>query len=120
VIEFIGEWNDAINNDIMYLKRNIIEHLISHHINKFILIGENVLNFHYSDDSYYQEWFEDIEDGWIAGISFREHVMREFENADIDYYIAFGGRLNELDWRIFNPIQLFEKVSELMTKRLLA
>src|SRR4051812_3659777 len=54
IIELIGEWNDAINNDIMFLKRDIIDQLLLHKINKFILIGENVLNFHYSDDSYYE------------------------------------------------------------------
>src|ERR1700741_550312 len=50
VIEFIGEWNDAINNDIMLLKRDIVESMMRYGINKFILIGENVLNFHVSDD----------------------------------------------------------------------
>jgi hypothetical protein len=50
VIEMIGEWNDAINNDIMVFKRNIIEHLQDHGINKFILIGENIMDFHGSDD----------------------------------------------------------------------
>jgi len=55
VIEFIGEWNDAINNDIMTLKRNILELMIAEDINKFILIGENILNYHGSDDSYYEE-----------------------------------------------------------------
>jgi hypothetical protein len=53
IIEFIGEWNDAINNDIMLLKREIIELMIGEGINKYILIGENVLNFHASEDSYY-------------------------------------------------------------------
>jgi hypothetical protein len=66
IIELIGEWNDAIENDIMTLKRDIIELLIHEGINKFILIGENVLNFHSSDDSYYEEWIDDIEDGWVA------------------------------------------------------
>ena len=61
VIEFIGEWNDAINNDVMHLKRNIIDHLTLQGINKYILIGENVLNFHGSDDCYYEEWFEDVD-----------------------------------------------------------
>src|SRR5690606_3766526 len=46
IIELIGEWNDALYNDIMHLKRNIIEHMIGEGLNKFILIGENVLNFH--------------------------------------------------------------------------
>ncbi len=62
IIEFIGEWNDAINNDIMLLKRNFIEVLMAEGISKFILIGENILNFHGSDDSYYEEWFEEAEE----------------------------------------------------------
>src|SRR6187402_1424095 len=36
VLEFIGEWNDTINNDIMTLKRDIIEQLQAEGINKFI------------------------------------------------------------------------------------
>ncbi|HOS48864.1 MAG TPA: hypothetical protein PLG57_09520, partial [Bacteroidia bacterium] len=70
IIEFIGEWNDAINNDIMMLKRDIIDEMIAQGIRYFILVGENVLNFHASDDCYYQEWFDDIEDGWIAAVNF--------------------------------------------------
>jgi len=50
VIEFIGEWNDCLHNDIMLLKREIIDVMIGTGINKFILIGENVLNFHASDE----------------------------------------------------------------------
>ena len=38
IIEMIGEWNDAIENDIMTFKRDIIEPIMSHGINKFILI----------------------------------------------------------------------------------
>lgn len=118
IIEFIGEWNDCINNDIMFLKRNIIEPLEQEGIKKFILIGENVLNFHASDDCYYQEWFEDIEDGWIAAVNFRKHVVKEFERENIDYYIAFGGELNSLAWRSLSPPQVLEKTEALITKRL--
>ncbi|MFH0867550.1 MAG: hypothetical protein V1904_15275 [Bacteroidota bacterium] len=118
ILEFIGEWNDCIYNDIMYLKRNIIESLIHEGIRKFILIGENVLNFHASDDCYYQEWFEDVEEGWIAAVNFRKHVIKEFERGNIDYYIAFGGELNNLSWQNFSPMQMLEKIEGLMTKRL--
>ena len=38
IIELIGEWNDAINNDIMILKRDVIDDLIGKGIQKFILI----------------------------------------------------------------------------------
>ena len=37
IIELIGEWNDAINNDIMHLKRNIIDHFLHEGIRRFIL-----------------------------------------------------------------------------------
>ncbi|MEJ7560337.1 MAG: hypothetical protein WKF66_18665 [Pedobacter sp.] len=118
IIEFIGEWNDAINNDIMLLKREIIELMIDEGINKFILIGENVLNFHASEDSYYEEWFQDVDDGWITGINFQEHVINEFRNSNIDYYINFGGQLDDLAWRTLKPLQLYKKVEEILTKRL--
>ncbi len=118
ILEFIGEWNDAINNDIMVLKRDIADHLIQQGIHKFILIGENVLNFHASDDCYYQEWFDDIEDGWVAGINFREHVRQEFNKNCIDYYLVFGGELDDMKWRSFSPNQLFERIEGIVCHRL--
>lgn len=118
IIEFIGEWNDAIDNDIMLLKREILESIISEGVNKFILIGENILNYHTSDDCYYEEWFQDVEDGWIAGINFRDHVIDEFKINNIDYYINFGGELDEMNWRQLKPLQFFKKVEEQLTKRL--
>jgi hypothetical protein len=119
VIELIGEWNDAIYNDIMLLKREIIDLMIGEGINKFILIGENVLNFHSSDDCYYEEWFQEVEDGWIAGVNFREHVTEEFRRSNIDYYVNFGGQLDDLHWRNLKPVQLFKKVEEQLMKRLM-
>ncbi|MBW6478130.1 MAG: hypothetical protein K0B37_01800 [Bacteroidales bacterium] len=118
IIEMIGEWNDCLHNDIMYLKRNIIEPMIDQGITKFILMGENILNFHYSDDCYYEEWFNEIEDGWIVGINFRDFVIREFESANIDYYIAFGKHFNDLNWRKYLPNQLFAVIDRQMAMRL--
>lgn len=118
IIELIGEWNDTIDNDIMLFKRELVDVFIGNNINKFILIGENVLNFHSSDDSYYEEWFEEIEDGWIAGLNFRDHVIHEFQEANIDYYINFGGVLNEFPWRGFQPEQVFHVVEAQLQKRL--
>src|SRR6185312_16127198 len=45
VIELMGEWNDDIENDIMTLKRDIVDDMIGFKITKFILVAENVLNF---------------------------------------------------------------------------
>jgi hypothetical protein len=118
VIEFIGEWNDAIENDIMTLKRDLIEELIAVGISKFILIGENVLNFHSSDDSYYEDWFDDLEDGWIALVNFHDHVIQEFYHANIDQYVIMGGELNDIDWRTFLPHQFFSKVKKIALQRL--
>ena len=114
----MGEWNDLLYNDIMFLKRNLIDEMIHEGINKFIIIGENVLNFHSSDDSYYEEWFEDVEDGWISFLNFREHVLDSFSEANIDYYLLSGGKLNDLAWRTYKPQDLFLKIESEMQLRL--
>jgi hypothetical protein len=118
VIEFIGEWNDTINNDIMELKRNIVEPLVKEGINKFILIGENIMNFHGSDDCYYEEWFEDVEDGWIAAVSFPDFVQDEFKKYHVDQYINMGGTLQIDKWRTMQPHNLFEVVNGMIMRRL--
>ncbi len=118
IIELIGEWNDAINNDIMMLKRDVIDPMLKEGITKFILIGENVLNFHASDDCYYQEWFEEVEEGWIIALNFQEHVLREFSRNNLDYFLVYGGELNETTWRSFNPAQLLAKVDNVVKHRL--
>ncbi len=125
VIELIGEWNDAINNDIMQFKRNIIEHMLYEGINKFILIGENVLNFHGSDDAYYEEWFEEVEDadpgkvpGWIAAVNFRDFVIDEMQKYNIDNYINMAGSLQIAKWRVLAPLKFCELVSGLIQRRL--
>jgi hypothetical protein len=117
IIEFIGEWNDAIENDIMTLKRDVIDKMIAAGITKFILIAENVLNFHSSDDCYYEEWIEDIQDagGWVAMIGMPEHSRHDFIRARIHHYV----QLLELnDWRPYTPANLFMKVDNLILKRL--
>ncbi len=118
IIELIGEWNDAIENDIMTFKRDVLESMMNLGINKFILIGENVLNFHYSDDCYYEEWFDEVEDGWIAAVNFHDHVINEFQRINIDNYFVLGGELEDIEWRTYSPFQLFKKVKGLVNRRL--
>ncbi len=117
IMEFIGEWNDAIENDIMTLKRDVLDELIGMGIQKFIFIGENVLNFHSSDDCYYEECVEDLEDGWIALVNFHEHVEAEMAAVGIDQYFLMQGELDELDWRTYLPHQLFKKVRKIVNSR---
>jgi hypothetical protein len=118
VIELFGEWNDTLHNDIMHLKRNVIDLMVRERINKFILIGENVLNFHGSDDCYYEEWFEDVEDGWIAAINFREFVFDEWKKYNLDSYINYGGTMEVEEWRTMSPVIFFERISKLILRRL--
>jgi hypothetical protein len=118
IIEFIGEWNDTINNDIMNFKRNIVDHFTPLDINKYILVGENILNFHGSDDSYYEDWFEDMEDGWITAINFRDFVLDEMKQFNIDSYINSGGDLDVLNWRTMKPQALCHKINDLISRRI--
>lgn len=123
VIELIGEWNDALNNDIMHLKRNVLEHLMGNGIYKFVLIGESVFNFHGSDDEYYAEWFDEVNDefedtGWIAAINFPEHILQEFSVFNIDSFMNCGGPLDTVNWRTLKPSQFCEFLNKMIEKRL--
>ena len=105
IIELIGEWNDCLYNDVMYLKREIVDHLQNQGINKFVMIAENVLNYHADDDSYYEEWFEDVseEGGWICFINLHPHVEEEMRSIGIQNYVNMGEGYNDLNWRRLKP-----------------
>ncbi len=125
ILEFIGEWNDTINNDIMTLKRDFLEMLMIKGINKFILIGENIFNFHGSDDLYYEEWFEEVEEaclpdrqGWIAAVCFPDFIQQELRKYRIDSYINMGGTLQINQWRTLHPLRFYEVVKQLIQRRL--
>jgi hypothetical protein len=102
IIEFIGEWNDAIQNDIMYLKRRVIEKLQEHDINCYILLMDNVLNFHGSDDCYYEEWYEEISEagGWIVMLGVMDHIEDELKQTGLQHYIHFGDVFNDIVWSV--------------------
>jgi hypothetical protein len=89
-------------------------------ITKFILIGENVLNFHTSDDEYYSEWFDELNDldGWVALVNFRTHVLEDLQSANIDQYFLLGGKLNSMPWRTYEPEGVFTNVEEMVMRRL--
>jgi hypothetical protein len=117
VIELIGEWNDAIENDIMELKREVTDVFFQQGITKFILITENVLNFHSGDKDYYQEWFEEVTDeaGWIVVLNMPEQTQYDFKRAKLHRYLE----LMEIEnWRTYKPFHLFKKIDEQMQKRL--
>ena len=117
IIELLGEWNDAIENDIMTMRRDITDQLYKTGIVKFILICENVLNFHSSDDSYYEEWHEQLEDdnGWVVILNLPEQSKHDFKKARLTNYINFM----ELDqWRTLKPEHIFNIIDNEIMKRL--
>ena len=117
IIELIGEWNDAIENDIMQLKRDVIDQLLHEKIFKYILITENVLNFHSSDKEYYEEWFEQVtdEEGWIVALNMPEATQYDFKRKKINYFIELMQLEN---WRVYKPYHLFRKIDDELSKRI--
>lgn len=115
IIELIGEWNDAVENDIMQLKRNIIDRLIEKKIYKFIFIAENILNFHSSDIDYYEEWYEDIKEdgGWIVVLNAPLQTASEMRRGKLNNYLHF---LEQDNWRIFQPGLLFQAIDNKMLR----
>ncbi|MBK6621765.1 MAG: hypothetical protein IPH04_11570 [Saprospirales bacterium] len=118
VLEMLGEWNDCLQNDIMFLKRDVADWMIKKGINKFVLICENVLNFHASDDCYYEEWYEDIRDndGWICMLNLWKHVEEEMTDTQLQQYVHFGKFFNQINWRAQEPAQLLLAVDTLINK----
>ena len=117
IIELLGEWNDAIENDIMTLRRNITDMMVDQGVIKFIIIAENVLNFHSSDDSYYEDWREQLDDsgGWVTLLNMPIQSQYDFIAARINNYIEL---VDFPQWRTLKPELVFQQLEEGMGKKL--
>ncbi|MEO6130352.1 MAG: hypothetical protein ABIQ02_00790, partial [Saprospiraceae bacterium] len=112
IIELIGEWNDCIYNDIMILRQEITDLLQKEGVSKFILIVENVLNYHAADDnSYYEDWYERVSDaeGWIAIVNPLKHVEEEMVQYELNQYVHL---LTDANWRGNKPRTLLKWVEQ--------
>jgi len=120
LIELIGEWNDCLHNDSMFIKRELIDAMINQGIYKFILLCDNVLNFHGSDNSYYEEWWDDIKDegGWISIVNTLDHVLQEMEGAQLQYYCNLGDNFNEINWRKLKPKQAYIEIDRILNSNI--
>jgi hypothetical protein len=117
IIEMIGEWNDAVENDIMELKREVLEKFMYEGIHKFVLIGENVLNFHSDDRDYYEELYDEVTEsnGWVVCLNMPEQTQYDFRHARLNRFIE----LMELDnWRTYKPFHLFRKIDNELSARI--
>lgn len=117
IIELIGEWNDAIENDIMTIRRDVTDELYKEGITKFILIAENVLNFHSSDDLYYEEWSDQLSDdgGWVVILNMPTQSQYDFKKARLTRYIEL---IDYPQWRTLKPELLFQQIDNTMLRRL--
>ena len=120
LIELIGEWNDCIGNDIMFLKRDLADVFIKKGISKFVIFCDNVLNYHGDDDSYYEEWYDDVqdEDGWICLVNTFDHVLSEMKKFRLHYYLNFGPEYNDMNWRVKKPAYIVEELENIMNNRI--
>ncbi len=117
IIELLGEWNDAIENDIMTLRREITDMMYRQGISKFILMAENVLNFHSSDDSYYEEWIDQLSDegGWVVVVGLPEQSQYDFKRSRLTHYV---GLMDFPQWRTLKPEVVFQQVDNWMLRQL--
>jgi hypothetical protein len=117
IMELIGEWNDAIENDIMTLKRDVVDGMIHEGITKFILVTENVLNFHSGETDYYEEWQDDIRDdgGWVVLLNLPESSQHDIRQAKLRRYLEL---MEYPEWRTLLPQHLFAALDNMMLRRL--
>jgi hypothetical protein len=75
------------------------------------------MNFHSSDDCYYEEWWEDIRDdgGWIVSLNMPEQTRQEFVRAHLDNYVHL---LENDKWRTYQPQHLYNMIDNVMMRRL--
>ncbi len=117
ILEMMGEWNDAIEDDIMTLKRDVVDVLFLNGITKYILIMENVLNFHSGDKDYYEEWFEEVtdENGWIVYINMSLAAQHDFKKRKLQYFIEL---MTIPAWRTYKPEFLYSMINDEIMRRL--
>jgi len=115
IIEMIGEWNDAVESDIIALKRDVLDLLIEKGIYHFIFITENVLNFHNGDEDYYDELYENIGEhhGWMVLLNTPIPTLHDFHESRIKSYFHF---MEMPDWRTFQPVDIFQFISNKILK----
>ncbi len=112
-IELLGEWNDCIENDVMLMINNVLRPLRESGITRIFLICDNLMNFFYDNDDYYEELAQDliVDNGFLIFLNFPEHLNQEKEGTVLgrDFYF-----LDFVDWRKYKPYDIYDS----FTKRL--
>ena len=76
-----------------------------------------MLNFHSSDDSYYEEWREQLEDtgGWVVIIDMPAQSQYDFKQARLTNYVEL---VDFPQWRTLKPDIIYQQIDDMMIKRL--
>ena len=84
-----------------------------------LLQDHNVLNFHGSDNCYYEEWWDDIkdEDGWICIVNTLDHVLDEMERVQIQHYCEIGDEYNAINWRKKSPKMAYQEICNIRANK---
>jgi MFS superfamily sulfate permease-like transporter len=99
------------------MRRDVTDDMYKQGITKFIIIAENVLNFHSSDADYYEEWREQLQDdgGWVTILNMPEQSQYDFKRARLTNYIEL---MDFPQWRTLKPDIVFQQIDNLMLRRL--
>ena len=78
-----------------------------------------MLNYHGDDDSYYEEWYDDVKDenGWICLVNTFDHVLDEMKKFRLHYYLNFGPEYNDINWRVKKPAYIVDEIENIMNNR---
>ena len=76
-----------------------------------------MLNFHSSDDSYYEDWRESVieEGGWVVIVDMPSQSQHDFKKARLTNYVAL---LDFPQWRTLKPELVFQQVDDWMIRQL--
>jgi hypothetical protein len=81
-IPLLGGIRGGFCLDLQMLKITYKPHRVNNRftilcINRYIFIGDNIFNFHDSDDCIYQEWIDEVEDNWFVFVTLEESHAKE-------------------------------------------
>ena len=110
------QW-DEFGSKTLYLKILYTDYDAKFAIIEFILIAENVFNFHSGDKDYYEELYEELsdEDGWAVLVNFHPAAQHDFLLRKLNRYIE----LMEISaWRTYKPEHFFQFIDQKLSQRL--
>ena len=117
-------WVELLVFEIMYSQilfptvfQSLNKSLPAEGIIKFILIAENVFNFHSGDKDYYEELYEELseEEGWAVLINFHPAAQHDFLLRKLNRYVEL---MDISAWSTYKPEHFFQFIDQKLSQRL--